>query len=85
MNKRQAKKAFKKKYGCTPNQATTYIRYILRKPPEIDWGEVAEKVSEGIKTFAEALAEACKKADMLAAEKIAEVMKEIREGENHNS
>lgn len=81
MNKRQAKKAFKKKYGCTPNQAT----YILKKLTEIDWDEVAEKIHEGVNAFAEALTEACKKADMLAAEKIDEAMKAIREGESHNS
>ena len=81
MNKRQAKKAFKKKYGCNPNQAF----YILDRLSEIDWGEVAEKVHEGVNAFAEALTEAYKKAGMLAAEKIAEAMKAIREGESHDS
>ncbi len=78
---RQAKKAFKKKYGCNPNQAF----YILDRLSEIDWSEVAEKVNEGVKAFAEALAEAYKKAGMIAAGKIAEAMKAIREGESHNS
>lgn len=81
MNKRQAKKAFKKKYGCTPNQAF----HTLDRLSEIDWSEIAEKVNEGVKAFAEALTEAYKKAGMLAAGIIAEAMKAIREGESHNS
>ncbi len=75
MNKRQAKKAFKKKYGCTPNQAL----HILGRLSEIDWSKVTEKVYEGVEVFAEALAEAYKKAGMLVAGKIAEAMKQYEE------
>ena len=80
MNKRQAKKAFKKKYGCTPNQ----VLHILGRLSEIDWSKVTEKVYEGVEVFAEALTEAYKKANMLIVERIAEAMKAIREGESHN-
>lgn len=72
MNKRQAKKAFKKKYRCTPNQAI----YVLEKLQRLDWDKVAENISEGIGEFAEAL----KTAIEIASKQFAEVAKAIHEG-----
>lgn len=54
MNKRQAKKAFKKKYGCSPNQAA----YIFNILPEFDWCETAKDVGESISKLIKAFTEA---------------------------
>ena len=54
MNKRQAKKAFKKKYGCTPNQAA----YIINIFSEFDWCETAKGIGESISIIIKAFTEA---------------------------
>lgn len=54
MNKRQAKKAFKKKYGVNPNKAEELLQ-------QMDWQEiglrVAESVNETMRQLAECLVE----------------------------
>lgn len=74
MNKRQAKKAFKKKYGCTPNQAT----YILKRLPEIDWGEIAKGVGEAISGCIKAFIEAAH----TISETVDEFVKVMHEGKD---
>lgn len=54
MNKRQAKKAFKKKYGCTPNQAA----YLFKILPEFDGIDISKGVGEAISKIIKAFTEA---------------------------
>ena len=51
MNKRQAKKAFKKRYGCTPNQAS---ELLVKISPWIQ-DTLPAMLSEACKTFINAL------------------------------
>lgn len=44
MNKRQKKKAFKKKYGINPNKVHTLVSSIA----SIDWKKVGEMAYEGM-------------------------------------
>lgn len=46
MNKRQAKKKFKKKYGMNPEQVCKIISGF-------DWGEIANKLTEAISKLPE--------------------------------
>ena len=54
MNKRQAKKAFKKKYGMNPGEAAKLLN-------ETDFTKVMQQVTEAINDFAKKLPEILQK------------------------
>lgn len=63
MNKRQAKKAFKKKYGCNPNQAQYALIHFfdrdnlarMSKAFSDAVSEILEQTKEAVKGFPDAL------------------------------
>ena len=46
MNRRQAKKAFKKKYGVNPGEAINILSNAVKAINNINWGEIFEKIGE---------------------------------------
>lgn len=46
MNRRQAKKAFKKKYGVNPGEAIDIITNAVEAINNINWKEIFEKIGE---------------------------------------
>ena len=65
MNKRQAKKAFKKVYGISPKQFAKVVNDFSR----VDWVRVGELVSDSIKIISEEM-------ERLSA-RLPEIMQEI--------
>lgn len=46
MNRRQAKKAFKKKYGVNPGEAIDILSNAVEAINNINWKEIFEKIGE---------------------------------------
>lgn len=46
MNRRQAKKAFKKKYGVNPGEAINIFSNAVEAINNINWSEIFEKIGE---------------------------------------
>ena len=79
MNKRQAKKQFKKRYGCNPNQLAKTLN-------EIDFTEVAKRigkalqqVANGLNRMAQDIAQRMNEIELPRAEKYKMIMDELRE------
>ena len=58
MNKRQAKKAFKKKYGVNPVQFDRDLDHLTLTVQDIDWGAIGRALAEAIQAAVKAAAEA---------------------------
>lgn len=76
MNKRQAKKAFKKKYGCTPNQ---YAYKFLEAFSKIDISQIAEETGRGLMELFTRLYEAYREAMNTFLEALDEIEKEMKQ------
>lgn len=76
MNKRQAKKAFKKKYGCTPNQ---YAHKLLEAFSKIDISQIAEEAGRGLMEICARLFEAYRGAMNTFLEALDEIEKEMKQ------
>lgn len=55
MNKRQAKKQFKKKYGCTPDECAKNLQAVLEKFTDNDLAKMEEVFSKTLDQFAVAV------------------------------
>lgn len=55
MNKRQAKKQFKKKYGCTPDECAKNLQVTLKIFSDDDLAKMAENVSKALDQVAVAV------------------------------
>lgn len=58
MNKRQAKKAFKKKYGVNPAEFEKQMDLCLEQISKIDWQEIGRTLAENMATAINDLAAA---------------------------
>lgn len=58
MNRRQAKKAFKKKYGVNPAQFDRDLDKLTLTVQSIDWAAIGRAMAETIQTTVKAAAEA---------------------------
>ena len=56
MNKRQAKKAFKKKYGVNPAQFDRDLNNLMLTVQDIDWVAIGRAMAETIQTAVKAAA-----------------------------
>lgn len=90
MNRRQAKKAFKKKYGMNPaeynRQMDRDLESIRKAIQETDWQEIgrrfAENLSAAIKNLAEALAEGMKNvSEIVSSPEFQEALRRYKEEE----
>jgi hypothetical protein len=59
MNKRQAKKQFKKKYGCTPDEYVKTLQAALEVFSDDNLEKIAENVSRTIDQLAVAVNKVC--------------------------
>ena len=75
MNKRQAKKAFKKKYGCTPNQCVYKFIEAFNK---IDFSQLAEETGRGLMEVFTRLSEAYREAINTFIEAVEEIKEEMK-------
>lgn len=83
MNKRQAKKAFKKKYGMNPGEAAKLLN-------EIDFTKVVQQVTEAINDFAKKLPEILDgmaktiraAVEQIDTEQLTEYLQQYEEGRN---
>ena len=76
MNKRQAKKAFKKKYGCNPKEFEKYIDESFSK---IDFEALGEVLGECLNELAKRIQETIPKVMNELCESIRMITKEIQE------
>ncbi len=76
MNKRQAKKQFKKKYGVNPNQYANELSEALKN---LDMEAITKSVCEGIKRTVEEFADFMEKAPQLIADALEEVIAKMNE------
>ena len=74
MNKRQAKKAFKKKYGMNPGEAAK----ILNK---LDINKIVQQIAEAFNKIAQQIAEAFNK----IAQQTAEILQQHKEERNNTT
>lgn len=76
MNKRQAKKAFKKKYGVNPNQASKELLKALEK---MDMDKIMYNVCEGIRKAMNLFADFMEEAPQIIAEQLDILTERVRE------
>ena len=78
MNKRQAKKQFKKKYGCTPDEYVRNLQAALEIFSDDNLAKIAEDFSKALDQFAVAINKFCDDfSAFLQSEKFRKIMEAV--------
>lgn len=79
MNKRQAKKQFKKRYGYNPNQLAKTLNEIDFTEVAKRIGEALQQVADGLNRIAQDIAQRMNEIELPRTEKYKMIMDELRE------
>ena len=80
MNKRQAKKAFKKKYGVNPAQFDRDLNSLTLTVQNIDWEAIGRAMADAIQTGLKALNETIQNmADYVSRPEFQEALRKYKE------